>query len=80
MPNKKVTKEVGWGSEGSADYWCGTNKQDVYDSLPGAFLSCFAKKGSKESAWGRFERIAPAIRATSPDPTRHALSVVHRAL
>ena len=42
----------------------------------GAFLSCFGKKGSKEADWGGVELIAPAIKATSPDPTRRALSVV----
>ena len=47
--------------------------------LPWAFLSCPGKKGSKEAGWGGFELCAPAPKATSPDPTRRALSMVQFA-
>ena len=34
----------------------------MVQSLPGAVLSCFAKKVPKEATWRGAERIAPAIR------------------
>ena len=42
-------------------------------SSSGGYLSCSGKKDTKEAGWGGFELIAPAIKATSPDPSRHAL-------
>ncbi len=43
-------------------------------TLPGAFLSCLGKKGSKEADRGGAERWpAPAPEPPSPDPSRRAL-------
>jgi len=43
-------------------------KRENDHTLPGASLSCFCKKVTKEQPWGGFELIAPAIKATSPRP------------
>ena len=40
----------------------------VVRCLPAAVLSCFVKKVPKETTWGGFECIAPAMQATSPRP------------
>ena len=45
-------------------------------SSSGGYLSCSGKKDTKEAGWGGFELIAPAIKATSPDPSRRAPPVV----
>ena len=60
-------------------HWLWQSPDRYFRSLPGAVLSCFAKKVPKECDWGGFELLAPASKATSPDPTRRALSRVQLA-
>ena len=45
-------------------------------SSSGGYLSCSGKKATVDAGWGGFELIAPAIKATSPDPSRRASPAV----
>ena len=52
----------------------GCKEDHTMIALPGAVLSCFAKKVPKEATRGGAEKLLPQLQAPSPRPLTHALT------